>query len=1201
MSFRRFWLVARHELVFNARRPMFYICLAVIGLIIWGLSTGNVQIIVSSGDASVGGKKAWITSEFAVAQIYAVTVSTLMSFFVAAAAGMSVIRDGEIRVGEILHATPLTPTEYIGGKYAAILLSALGLLVANVLLLLLFFHVIPNADMAESRGPLTIGNYLRPSLVLAIPLLVFITGTAFGLGAWTRKPILVFVLPIALVLGGFFFLWNWSPSWLDERINRLLMLIDPSGVRWLKETYLEVDRGADYYNTQRIGWDLPFLLSRFALLVVGLGAVVAGGAQFARTLRHSGKVKVVKGAPATLDPSAVVEGPSRSLTLGELNMRSLGSGFWHTVWQVARSEMKELRSQPGLYLFIPLILFQTIASSLVSLGAFDTPVLLTPGALAVTQMNFMTTLLSLLLVFYAVESMERERSTGFSAIANALPIRTSALVFGKVIALCAIGIIVGVACLIACWIALLVQGRVSFSALPFVLVWGGLVAPTFLAWAAFVIAAYSVTRNRFSAYGIALAVFGYTAYLTITGKVNWLGNWPLWSSVRWSDMSTLEIDRTALLLSRLFVLGLGAFFLRVAIRHYPRQDRDAIRVMQRAQPSALRRSMLRASPALVIPLLTGGMLWREISAGPDGGAADKKGRDYWKKNLATWREAPLPALANVDMDLGLEPSERSWTVKGTYVLVNKHDVKLAKVPVTVSPEWRDLTWTMNGAAYKPDTASLLYVFTPPTPLMPGDTMRLGFSYTGTETGTSRNGGGAGEFVLPSGVVMTSFSPRWFPSIGYFEEIGRKDGKNDYEPRQYPDDFYEGITEPAFGSELPTTTRIAITTPASFTANSVGEKISDSTSGGRRTVVWQSDHPVMAFNVVAGEWKVKHGRGTALYYYDGHPYNVKEMSEALDAARQYYGEWFGPFPWKELKVSEFPGLATYAQGFPTNITFSEGIGFLTKSDPKTNLAFLVTAHESAHQWWGNMLQPGRGPGGNILSEGMAHFSTALLIQQVKGERDGIEFRKRIESRYGENRQADAERKLLRNDGSKAGDQTVTYDKSGWVFWMLMDRMGREPTLRGMKEFIAAYDGNPDHPVLYDFVAHMRRYASDTASYDDFTRQWFDTVVVPEYRVHNAKTVAAPGGGGWVTTAEIENVGTGRMPLEIAAVRGERFPSDTGAKAKKTEPYAATSTPLTLGAKEKQAVTIRSAFKPEKIVVDPNVRVLQLRRQSAEAKL
>jgi ABC-2 type transport system permease protein len=1203
MSMRRLMIVARNELAFNARRPMFYICMAVIGLIIWGLSTGNVQIVIASGDASVGGKKAWITSEFAAAQIYAVSISTLMSFFVAAAAGMSVIRDGELRIGELLHATPLTPGEYIAGKYLATLVTALGMLAALLALMLFFFHLVPNAEMAESRGPLVLMNYLRPALVVALPTLVFITGVAFALGAWTRKPILVFVLPIALVLGGFFFLWNWSPSWLDPRINRLLMLIDPGGVRWLNETYLEVDRGADYYNTQRIGFDAAFLLSRLALVLVGLGAVAAGGARFAQTLRQSGKVKKTKGAAAPAPvPVEATSASTRTLTLGELAMQSASAGFWRTVWQVARSEMRELRSQPGLYLFVPLILFQTIANSLVSLGAFETPLLLTPGTLAVTQMQFLTTLLSLLLIFYAVESMERERATGFSAIANALPIRTSALVTGKVIALCTIGVIVGVACLIACWIALLVQGRVSFSAFPFILVWGGLVAPTFLAWAAFVIAAYSVTRNRFSTYGVALAAFGYTAYLALTNKLNWLGNWPLWSSVQWSDMSTLEIDRTALILSRLFVLGLGAFFLRIAIRQYPRQDRDAIRVMHRTRPAALRQALFRAAPALVIPVFAGGMLWRQITTGPDGGAAEKKAKDYWKKNLATWREAPLPALAEVNLDLGLEPAERAWTVKGTYVLVNKHDVRLPKVPVTISPAWQDLKWTMNGVAYTPDTASALYVFTPPKTLEPGDTLTLGFSYRGTEKGASRNGGGAGEFVLPSGVVMTSFSPRYFPTVGYLEQIGRKEEENGYEPRQYPEDHFEGITEPAFGSELPTTTRIAITTPADFIANSVGEKVSDSTSGGRRTVVWKSDHPVMAFNIVASRWQVKRGTGTALFYHDGHDYNVAEMSEALDAARKYYSEWFGEFPWKELKLSEFPNLATYAQGFPTNITFSEGIGFLTKSDPKTNLAFLVTAHETAHQWWGNMLQPGRGPSGNILSEGMSHFSTALLIEQAKGERDAIEFRKRIESRYGENRQADAEQKLLRIDGSKAGDQTVTYDKSGWVFWMLMQRMGREPTLRGMKEFIAAYTGNPDHPVLNDFVAHMRRYASDTASFDDFTRQWFDTVVVPEYRVHNAKTVAAPGGTGWVTTAEIENVGTGRMPLEVAALRGERFPSDTAkAAAKKTEPYAAEIVPLTLGAKEKRIVTIRTPFKPEKVVVDPNVRVLQLRRQSAEAKL
>jgi ABC-2 type transport system permease protein len=91
---------------------------------------------------------------------------------------------------------------------------------------------------------------------------------------------------------------------------------------------------------------------------------------------------------------------------------------------------------------------------------------------------------------------------------------------------------------------------------------------------------------------------------------------------------------------------------------------------------------------------------------------------------------------------------------------------------------------------------------------------------------------------------------------------------------------------------------------------------------------------------------------------------------------------------------------------------------------------------------------------------------------------------------------------------------------------------------------------------------------------------------------------------VTTAEIENVGTGRMPLEVAAVRGERFPSDSttkGKNGKKPELYQMGMQVVTLGGKEKQSVTIRTDFKPEKVVVDPNVRVLQLRRQSAEAKL
>ena len=226
---------------------------------------------------------------------------------------------------------------------------------------------------------------------------------------------------------------------------------------------------------------------------------------------------------------------------------------------------------------------------------------------------------------------------------------------------------------------------------------------------------------------------------------------------------------------------------------------------------------------------------------------------------------------------------------------------------------------------------------------------------------------------------------------------------------------------------------------------MGTKTADDVKDGRRTVVWKSDFPVSFFNMIAGRWEVERGEGTAVYYYRGHRYNIAEMREALDAARRYYSEWFYPFPWRELKLSEFPNLAGYAQGFPTNITFSEGIGFLTSSTPENHAAFEITSHEAAHQWWGNLLSPGKGPGGNILSEGTAHFSTILLVEQAKGLNSRIDFCKRLEASYTRSRQSDSELPLVKITGERPGDTTVTYDKGGWVFWMLLNQMGRDKAL------------------------------------------------------------------------------------------------------------------------------------------------------------
>jgi hypothetical protein len=106
--------------------------------------------------------------------------------------------------------------------------------------------------------------------------------------------------------------------------------------------------------------------------------------------------------------------------------------------------------------------------------------------------------------------------------------------------------------------------------------------------------------------------------------------------------------------------------------------------------------------------------------------------------------------------------------------------------------------------------------------------------------------------------------------------------------------------------------------------------------------------------------------------------------------------------------------------------------------------------------------------------------------------------------------------------------------------------------------------------------------------------------------------------------VQNVGTGRMPVEIAAVRGERFPEadeDAPPSAQPTvddanvvsaaEPVSSepdtekawreSRTTITLGPGESQEVTVRCPFDPERVMVDPDALVLQLRRKLATVKL
>ena len=292
-------------------------------------------------------------------------------------------------------------------------------------------------------------------------------------------------------------------------------------------------------------------------------------------------------------------------------------------------------------------------------------------------------------------------------------------------------------------------------------------------------------------------------------------------------------------------------------------------------------------------------------------------KDYWRKNLATYRDAKLPDITHVELDLELFPeSSRLSRLRHLRPGQPRGHASSRDPPDRRARTGRPLLDVRRQALRARRTAQRLYIFTPPLPLGRGQTARIGFRHEGTfPRGISKKGGAAMEFILPSGVVLTSFRPSFVPILG-FSERGRHRGRQSLRG--------QGIRRRLLQGSRPT--RCWGPGPRSRPGSrSPGPPISRSTrwgsrprtkvEGNRRTVVWESDHPVSFFNVVAGRWNVKRGEGAAVYYDPGHPYNVDEMLQSLDAARKYFSAWFHPLPVEGAEAQRVPQPGHLRAGIP----------------------------------------------------------------------------------------------------------------------------------------------------------------------------------------------------------------------------------------------------------------------------------------------
>ena len=121
-----------------------------------------------------------------------------------------------------------------------------------------------------------------------------------------------------------------------------------------------------------------------------------------------------------------------------------------------------------------------------------------------------------------------------------------------------------------------------------------------------------------------------------------------------------------------------------------------------------------------------------------------------------------------------------------------------------------------------------------------------------------------------------------------------------------------------------------------------------------------------------------------------------VGEAAARAIEYFAGRFGPYPYSHLALTQIPGRNS--QGWP-GLVFLSSYAFLDQQQ-REQLHFapyrillqqLIPAHETAHQWWGDLVSWSTYRD-QWFSEGLAQYCTLMMLQ----EKDPAGFHEIMES-------------------------------------------------------------------------------------------------------------------------------------------------------------------------------------------------------------
>ncbi|QEC44767.1 M1 family aminopeptidase [Pseudobacter ginsenosidimutans] len=1114
---------------------------------------------------------------------YIVNLLSLMSIFTATVFCANVVlRDEQSGMDSLVHSSGIK-------KWQWYLVRLSGLVIAVSLVLIM---AMPGCWLGwmmvhpVQLGPSSLLHYAWPLLVFGLPDILFCCSLVFCaavLGKNARSVytagLLLFVLYFTgSVLGN-------SPLMAGsvlktEEVSIVPYLLDPFGIMsYFGETrnWTVIRRNEDLFPLSGI-----FLLNRLIWILLSLGLLLISfrfSSFRVKTISKERKQEIEKKQPDLPALRPLVVNPAgrhykKKVFAAQLRLET-GAIFRHL---------------PFLFLLLLWIFLFAIDLKEEALeGPYGIRYYATTGFLVEKLRSIHPALF--LLVFYAGEILHRERTVRIHGLIFSTPAPGWILWLAKAATLLVL-VLMLVTANIATGIGIqLYAGAVpeipGYLELYYLSAW-----PVFL-FAILILFVQALIRNKFLGMMISLLVCSVFVFSNLLGIRSMLLRYATLPNLRYSELNGFGHYTTAVNWYMLYWTLLAVLLAWIAAGRWQRH----IAAWVPGKNGRNRSIPFTLSICVIAFLGTGAFIYSQSDNASS--SRNSKASDQWKHDYEITygkeKDTEQPVIIAVSTRVDLYPNEQRYEVRGSYRLKNITDHQISKIWLGVNPDVDSISWNLPASQLvRSDARFKQYWFALPGPLQPGAETSVHFSMF-------VNRGSFKLFNSEHSVVENGTYvelEKYVPWLGYNPGLEIDDPAQRAEKKLPPQQPPTGTDSNYYFIDYET----IISTNADQHAVTVGKLIRNWKEGDRSYFHYLSENKIpFMFALSSARYAIKmekwNGTDYSIFYQPGQEQNLPVMMQAMKDAITYGSQHFCNYPSSSISLAVVPHYPGAATAYPGVMFCAEKINF--KSDfsdtTKFNAVYTVTAHETAHQWWADILSPSPVPGSAMLTESLAKYTEYMVTEKKYGPGKLWEYLQKDHQLYFNLRNMNSEKELplLQSDQS-----FVYYQKGGLALYAIKNEIGEAQMNAALKRMLLQYGPDKHRPMPADLLTELLK--NTTASQQQYIKDRLQSVIHYDAGIRLRSCHQLPDGA-WELELQLKVKKwdhTNGKPVQITPDEAIEIAISNQGSAPGIKPIAIKRIPVS---SEAPVIKLILQHKPVKVLLDPNFSLPDENRDDNELRI